>query len=66
MFGLILMGMSMIDGITLFLVWDAQKKICTIQWRYIAKDKIMEGSNDKGDDTTLYDHETRSFLMNPP
>jgi hypothetical protein len=56
------MGVSMIDGIMLFLVWDAQKKIHTIQQRHITKDRIMEGSNGKGDDTTLCDHEMRLSL----
>jgi hypothetical protein len=60
------MGASMIDGIMLFLVWDAQKKNHTIQWRHITKERIMKGSNGKGDGTTLCDHEMRSVLMNPP
>ena len=66
LFEVILMGGSMIDGIMLFLVWDAQKKIHTIQRRHITKDKITKGSNGKGDDSTLCDHETRFVLMNPP
>ena len=57
------MGVSMIDGIMLFLVWDAQKKIHTIQRRHITKDKVTKMSNGKGDDTILCDHETRPILI---
>lgn len=66
LFEVILVGACMIDGITLFLVWDGQNKIRTIQRRHITKDRIMEGPNGKGDGMTLCDHETRFVLMNPP
>jgi len=60
------MGACMIDGVILFLVWDSKKKTCTIQRSHITKDITLEGSNGKGDITTLCDHETRSVFMNPP
>jgi hypothetical protein len=61
-----MMGSSMINGIMLFLVWNSQKKIHTIQWRHITKDKITKRSNGKGDDTLLCDHDMSFILMNPP